>query len=170
MDYPAAPAPPPVRPGRVPPQDVPATVVLTGVAALTVVVPGLAGLALSVWGVLALVTLLTEPVQLLDPPAESVLLVVGGLSAGIVPVLLVVGALRLLAGRGRMLLVWSGLPVTALLGWDVVEWWRGDQSGWLFLLIGPGLSPLLALTAPVARWVAPRPPVAQDYAGRGAGP
>lgn len=78
------------------------------------------------------------------------------------PVLQLVGALRLLRRRGRRLLLASGLPVTA--GWGalvLVPLVTGSEPGpwFLLVLLAPfALPPIFALMPSVGRWLATAPP------------
>ncbi|TFV66779.1 UNVERIFIED_ORG: hypothetical protein E4P37_05450 [Bacillus sp. AZ43] len=76
------------------------------------------------------------------------------------PVLLFLGAVDLLAGRNRLLLVLTCLPVTAFAVRRLVDepLLAGHGATWLLaVLAGPALAPLLALLPPARRWVASGP-------------
>jgi hypothetical protein len=78
----------------------------------------------------------------------------GGLLAVGVPVLLTMGAVRLLLRRDRWMLFLAGLPVTAVTAWQLLDPpVLGPGEAGTLLVIGPALAPLVALAPSVGRWV-----------------
>lgn len=141
----------------------PAAAVLAAVGAIVGAVPAafvaLYGVVTVVLGVVGAVAVTSAG----DTPAADLLasglalagqVQLGLLAAG-APVLLVLGAVHLLTGRDRLLLLVTCLPVTAYAVWQL-----GDGGGdWLLLVVaGPALAPLPALLPSVRRWLAPRVP------------
>jgi hypothetical protein len=162
-EWPPAPPEPAGFPARPPAEDwPPALVIAAGVGGFLTVVPavflafvGSAAFLLAVGGVATLpwsdgatgevLVSLALPVQL-------------GAAAVALPVLQVVGAVRLMSRRDRWMLVFSGLPMTALAGWLLGEVLLSDGQAWpLLVLLGPTVAPVLALLPSVGRWLADAP-------------
>ena len=159
------PAPP--EPAGVPPRPPaeewpPALVIAAGVGAFLGAVPGvflmLVGSVAFLLGVVGVVLLPWS-----DGVTGGVLLSLAltvqlGAAAVVLPVLQVMGAVRLMSRRDRWLLVFSGLPTTALSAWVLVEVVLSDRQAWqLLVLLGPTLAPVLALLPSVGRWLAIAP-------------
>jgi hypothetical protein len=120
--------------------------------ALVLLVLGLPWFLLFLAGVLAL------PFSENAAPGEVLLLAVqvqlAALAVGL-PVLMLLGVIRLLKRRDRKLLIAGYLPGTGLAAWfayDHVA--RGGGSGWLvLLLLGPASAALFASAPSVGRWI-----------------
>lgn len=95
-----------------------------------------------------------DPGEVLMMPVQAQLSL---LAAGL-PVLLVMGAVRLLQRRDRRLLLVSCLPVTLFALWRLVTAVGGGGNAWLLLVVlGPALAPLFALAPSVRQWLDPGP-------------
>jgi hypothetical protein len=127
----------------------PTAAIVSGVGALLGVLPAaLFALFGAFFLIFALAGIVRGQVLLSLGLAQLCLFAVG------LPVLLVLGAVRLLRGRDRLLLVLSCLPVTLFaVGWlvtpgEIINPWL------LLLLLGPAVAPLFALAPSVGRWLA----------------
>jgi hypothetical protein len=77
----------------------------------------------------------------------------------VLPVLLGYGAVQLMSRRSRVPLLVGGLPVTAWIAWRLQDAAQGtgELPAEVFLLLGPGLAPLVALAPSVERWLRAAP-------------
>jgi hypothetical protein len=99
------------------------------------------------------------PVLHADGLVTVVSAILGLVLALALPVVQAVGATRLMARRGRWLLVVSGLPMTVIVVRALVEviaTGGHTRAGLLLVFLGPALAPLLALLPSVGRWLAGR--------------
>jgi hypothetical protein len=140
----------------------PAAVVVAGVAAIVGAVPGVfAAFMGAIWLLVFLAGIVALPWTEGADPGEVLMMPVLTqlcLFAVGLPVLLVMGAVRLLGRRDRLLLVFSCLPVTLFAVWRLLMASAGDGNAWLLLLVlGPAVAPLFALAPSVRRWLDPHP-------------
>jgi hypothetical protein len=141
----------------------PIAAILAGVAAFAGAVP-LAAVALggALWGVFILAGIIRLPWTWGGDPLVVLQLAAslqGGLLVVGFPFLLVTAAIRLLAGRDRLMLVVCCLPVTLVVVWSLLIVLAGGWvNPWLFALLGPAVAPLFALWPSVGGWVAVRAP------------
>lgn len=157
-----APAAAPTRRRASDDESPPAAAVLAGVGGLVAAIPGIVVVLMGFsWLSYMLPGILRLPFTHGGTPAQlaiQMLLVQGAVLAVGLPVLVVLGAIRLLTRRDRWMLIGSGLPLTLFGAWQLLGAVTLGGNAWpLLLLLGPAVAPLFALAPSVGRWLAGRP-------------
>ena len=150
---------PPAEPDEWPP----IAVVLAGITAMVGLLPALIVWMIGLfWFLVFLFSALLLPLWENSDPDEVLLLPLqlqgGALAAGL-PILMLLGVIRLLKRRDRKLLVAAYLPGTLITAWLACDHLVGEgTSGWMVLvLLGPAGAPVFASMPSVGRWIAGRP-------------